>query len=561
MRASRNDDWRNLAAGGSRPECEGYETNRRRATAVTQADPGDDNSFELRKLPAIALRRRWWLLGPFFSLGLLGLIAAETWSLRYRSEARILVEQHVSEQYLAPNIVASMQTRLDSATQQVMSRDSLERISEQITKYAIEPSAMDTESMIDSLRRDLRIDVAPAQNRAGELATCTISYRSTSPRMAQRVTQLVTASFIDETLRSQTQQANDTTIFLESELQEAEKSVSRQRAELQAYERRFLGQLPNQQQSNLQILSSMQTQIEASTAALDRAEQQRIYLESMRSQYQALEDALASEQANRTRADGTPARSDAVERRLEEMRAELAGLRSRYMASHPDIRSLQVRIAELEQAPRNTAASPQASDQRVLRSNRIAMAEIDSRLSAITVEIATLRRRVQDLQQRLPAYEARLESAPIREQQLAELTRSYESARSHYDSLLQKKLQSGMASKLEERRKDERFVVLDPANLPTQPSGKRQIVLMGWVLGLGLGVALVAYREVADATIHDEDDLCRWTSLPFLGVVPVVRSAREQVRNAWIGRLEAAAVALLTIASGTLALRSLIGTL
>jgi capsular polysaccharide biosynthesis protein len=185
--------------------------------------------------------------------------------------------------------------------------------------------------------------------------------------------------------------------------------------------------------------------------------------------------------------------------------------------------------------------------------------EVGSRLKAVALEIASLRKDVEDLRKKIGAYEARLELTPIREQQLAELTRSCEDARTYYESLLQKKLQSGMATKLEKRQQGERFRILDPASLPKQPEGKTKIIVLGWLLGLFVGGGLTVSREMADPTVHDEDDTARWSSLPVLGSIPVFRSKREQRRKRWFLRLESTAAVLLGLMSIAAAVHSYLG--
>src|ERR1700730_8949044 len=75
---------------------------------------------------AIAFRRRWWILLPLF------LTWAAVWGVSwlvpstYQSEALILVEQQkVPDQFVAPNVTNNLQERLQSMTQQILSRTRL----------------------------------------------------------------------------------------------------------------------------------------------------------------------------------------------------------------------------------------------------------------------------------------------------------------------------------------------------------------------------------------------------------------------------------------------------
>ncbi|HZP02639.1 MAG TPA: Wzz/FepE/Etk N-terminal domain-containing protein, partial [Terriglobia bacterium] len=80
---------------------------------------------------AILVRRRWSLLGPFFAAALLSFLVAMRWPPKYESEALILVEQQkIPERYVTPNVVGDLQERLQSMTQQILSRTRLQHLIE-----------------------------------------------------------------------------------------------------------------------------------------------------------------------------------------------------------------------------------------------------------------------------------------------------------------------------------------------------------------------------------------------------------------------------------------------
>src|SRR5580700_2192697 len=76
---------------------------------------------------AIAVRRRWWILLPLF------LVWAAVWGaswflpVSYTSESMILVEQQkVPDQYVVPNVASNLQYRLQSLTEQILSKTRLQ---------------------------------------------------------------------------------------------------------------------------------------------------------------------------------------------------------------------------------------------------------------------------------------------------------------------------------------------------------------------------------------------------------------------------------------------------
>src|SRR5438045_5006216 len=126
---------------------------------------------------AIARRRRWWLIAPL----LLGwaMVMSAAWYLppRYRSETVIIVEQQkVPEQYVLPNVAADLQQRLQSMTQQILSRTRLLGIINTFHLYSKKRNNSDTDLAVEGMRRDVKIELVQAPGRPWELSAFKISY-------------------------------------------------------------------------------------------------------------------------------------------------------------------------------------------------------------------------------------------------------------------------------------------------------------------------------------------------------------------------------------------------
>jgi polysaccharide biosynthesis transport protein len=105
-------------------------------------------------------------------------------------------------------------------------------------------------------------------------------YSSRDPHVAQQVTSELTNLFINENLEVRQQQSEDTTKFLESQLETARKILSDQEEKIREFKGQHVGELPAQVGSNLQILAGMQSQLQSEEDALNTAKQQRVYLET-----------------------------------------------------------------------------------------------------------------------------------------------------------------------------------------------------------------------------------------------------------------------------------------
>jgi len=474
----------------------------------------------------IAVRRRWELLGPLFALGLLGCVAALVWPVRYRSEALIMVEQQkVPEQYVTPNIVADIQDRLQSMTEQILSRTRLGELIEQFNLYPKERARMTAAKRVDMMRQDITIEPARASARTGEPTAFLITYIAPERKVAQQVVIKLTSLFIGDNLRSRDEQSTDTTNFLETQLAASRKELAETEQRLREYKMQYLGELPQQEQSNLQILSSMEAQLNTASTELDRLQQEKTYLESMRAGYRSLSPSGVSTSVNPT-ADPLP-----------QLQAKLADLQSRYTDQYPEVIRTKEEIAHLQalqlQKKSTGARSPSvsgATEAPAVEASQPGLIEMDSRLKAVREDIENRGKGLNTLRQNIRTVQGHLNLTPVREQQLAGVTRDYENAKAQYQSLLQKESQSELATNLEKRQQGEQFRIIDAASLPEKPvePNRAEIILGGWLLGLMAGIGLTAFKQVTDTRLYGERDVRNITPLPILITVPELTSPGKQ---------------------------------
>src|SRR6267154_44423 len=187
----------------------------------------------------IALRRRWWILLPLF-LGWL-VIWGVSWFLptEYQSEALISAEQEkVSDTYVMENVNVNLQNRLQSTTQQVLSRASLQSIIDRFKLYSTRPrfgGFFKSKDPVDRMRSDIKIELIGSPGYRGELITFKIHYTADTPELAQQINDELTNLFIDENVKAQRQLSENTTAFLGKELEDARAKMEEQQNLVAAY--------------------------------------------------------------------------------------------------------------------------------------------------------------------------------------------------------------------------------------------------------------------------------------------------------------------------------------
>jgi succinoglycan biosynthesis transport protein ExoP len=506
---------------------------------------------------AIVLRRRWYILLPIFVLWASAWVVSWLIPATYQSEALVLIEQQkVPEQYVIPNVSVNMQDRLKSMTQQILSRTRLQSTISHFDLYQTRPrwAFMQAQDPIEQMRKDITIELVEAPGRPGQLTAFKIRYSANTPQLAQKVNGELTSLFINENLKSQQQLSEGTTAFLQSQLANARARLEEQEVKVRAFKANHLGNLPSQMETNVQILSGLQSQLQSAQRALDAANQQRLYLESLQQEYQSI-------QANLDNGKTNVALPGALNKDLLDARQKLQEAQLRYTDDHPDVIKLQDKVSKLEKLqqeadsqdvaskspPRPTSGIDPGAAIEVQRGSTTPMMQTQSQLKANRLEIQNYQQREKTIEADIAAYQARLNSTPATEQELADISRGYEESKANYNSLLQKQNQSQLATSLEERQQGEQFHTLDPPSLPVGPSAPNHLLFSigGMILGCAMGVGLTAFLEVTDARVRHEKDLADIVPVKILIGIPYLDAPGEDRSRVLFQRMEFAAAAAL----------------
>ena len=508
----------------------------------------------LKDYIAIARRRLWWLVIPLVLGWAMVLSAAWFVPPRYRSETVIIVEQQkVPEQYVLPNVAADLQQRLQSMTQQILSRTRLLGVIDSMQLYGQNNKQRDPDVLVQQMRRDIKIDMVQAPGRPWELSAFKISYSAPNPALAQQVTNKLSSLFIEENLRNRQQLSENTTKFLENQLETARKNLADQEERLSDFKSRYLGELPEQLQTNIQILSGLQARLQAATEALDKANQQKLYLESLLNQYRSLRAQLVAVHGNSTVNPLT------IDQELDALRSELVTLSGRDTANHPDVVRVKEQIAATEKLKEDMEAIAKSGKPEDLKESGgkpksladlqaiSPMLQIEGEVKSNKLEIANRQQELRDIQRQIELYQNRLNLTPVREQQLAAITRDHDQSRANYESLLNKKMQSEMATSLEKRQEGEQFRIIDPPNFPQKPywPNRFKFSLIGLAFGMLLAVGIATWVETIDERIYSQKDLESVTPVPILIAIPLLATASEQGRQLRYRRLQLTAAGLL----------------
>jgi polysaccharide biosynthesis transport protein len=509
------------------------------------------------------LKRRWpWIVG----VGTLTALATIFVSLRlpnsYKSEATVLVvQQQVPERYVTPTTTTEISQALEAMKQDVLSRGRLLAIIEDLNLYPKERARSAPEQLVARMRDDIEIEPLLANASRRDVNAFNISFIADTPQLAQEVTSRLTTSFIEQNLKSRSDQASTTTRFLHEQLEVAKERLAELEQRIKDYKLQNLGELPEQQQGNLGILAGLQGQLQNVMASLNRAQQQRSYLESLLGEYKRIGARRLPNTLGGAPDTAPPTPLELAEKDLERLKTEKQRLLTLYTAQHPDVLKKDREINEQQRfvdsltakaKPRDkNPTSPQktADDSSTPTEQTALTAQLKSQLEANRLEIDNLSKSEEKLKSQISEYQGRLNLTPVREQQLSGMMRDYEISKQNYADLLSKEMQSQLASSLEKRQEGQQFRLADPPNLPSVPFKPKRLKISfgGMAGGLVLGLLVAIFLDFRSPRFYSHKQVIDALAIPLVVAIPLDLTPSEKKRRTFIAALQWCSSAILVV--------------
>jgi len=486
--------------------------------------------IKLEDIVEIILRRRWWIIVPFCLCVIVGIILGLTLPKYYQAETLVLIQpQKVPTDYVQPVVTTDIDSRLEAFSREILSRSNLEKIMKKFNMYT-EPKyqAFFVEDKIADMRKRISVDLLrrgipgmPARyGGVGSAYAFTISFKGKDPEKVMDVTNALASYFINQNIRFRENEAVGTNDFLRGELNSIREELVAKEKELKNYREKYMGELPEQLGSNLNMLTRLQVQLKGKQSNLIDAQNKLAMLKD-----QIKQGALLFGQGVTVTNDGRITTDFDKPVSLEQAKAMLSYLETRYTSKHPDIIRIKKIISDLEKNKQQNDDSPDGS-QYIPANTKMAVDQIKVSISSLTTDIASLKSQIRK-------YEIRVENTPNREEELKSLERGYESKKASYNMLLNKKLETELSVNMEKKQKGEKFQILDPAMLPEKPisPNMKLLFLLTLVAGPNIGLGLVFLLEYLDTSFRNPRDVESGLGFPVLATVPVIRDRKYQRRQ------------------------------
>ena len=495
--------------------------------------PKTTDTFKIYYYIGLVFKYRWLLIVPFCVALSVGIYFAFTSPLIYQANTLIMVEpQRVPTNFVKSIVTQDITTRISTISQQILSRTNLEKIIDEFHLFSLpKHEKIFFEDKLKNLRERVKINVSRAQSRND---TFSISFSGSDPEVTMKITNALAYNFIDENLKLRESHASGTNTFLQDELYSKRGRLQEIEKTLQKYRKRYMGELPEQLQTNLSILSRMQEQLIEKQKGLRDTKAMLISLENQMEGMLDIQvnDSLWTPEDNFELEDDNSSK-------MEQLKTELTNLKLKYTDRHPDVIKLKDSIARLEEQAEmelengsltpvsEPSESEMAADFPEIGFENLQKVQQDE----IRRDINQQKAEIAELTENIRLYQQRVENTPKREQELFSLKRDYANIKSSYDSLVGRKLEAEIAVNMERKQKGEQFRIIDQAVLPQKPVSPdiKKLFLFSVAAGLCIGGGLIFLLDFLNTSLKQPKDYESELGLAVLATIPKMLSPKDKI--------------------------------
>jgi len=445
------------------------------------------NLFYLKKEKIITVFLVVFALGVYLAVSLPNI---------YRSSTVILLTpQKLPAFYVQSPVTSTLDQRVRSTSEAILSRTRLEQIVEEFNLY---PLSNGMDGRVSKLRRNIQIDV-----RRND--TFAISFDHTIPEKARQVANRLGSLFVNENLEMREQLASGTTAFINMEVDRLRKELEKEEAEVNLYKAEHRFELPEQLDANLRTLEQLRTQLQSNTLRMSSLQERKASLGKQLVEVQNIPTVGSSKD-------------------FETRKLQLQDLLARYSDRHPDVIRLKEEIQSLEAEAKKLSQAKAGVPTPVVRDpvQQVLLKQIED----LNLEINSMQAADAVLRKQIASYQTRVDNSPMRAIELSKISRGYDIKLKKYQDLQGKSHESQLSENMEKKQKGEQFQVVDQANLPQAPVAPNRLFILLGSFGAGLAVAfgLAFVQDNFDTSFKRAEELREYAGVPLLATIPSVSS-------------------------------------
>ncbi|MBX2857273.1 MAG: hypothetical protein KTR17_01315 [Cellvibrionaceae bacterium] len=440
---------------------------------------------EVEPLPSNLLptlnRFKWYIVAATPLLLLCSLVVILILPSIYRAPARVMVEtQQIPSDLVQSTVTAAASEQIDVMRQRVMTRDNLLAIMNKYDYFGLSSaSPLEINLTLEEFRGQVALNiVSTIKGRTKVAIGFLISFGSKDPAIAQAITNDLVSLFLSENVKARTERASETTEFLVAEAGKIRAELDQIEATVAEFKRTNKDNLPEHLGLYVEMREDTRKRINENERMINGYQEQ---IRSLTTQLTLVKEQNGGFGTNQSE--------------LVELKKQLRLLQLKYQPNHPDVLNLRDKI-NLIAGGGNSAGD--------LNSSSAAEIDLENQIAGLKDTVTILEKETSNERSKLEDLEQRIIKIPQVERGFVSIKRDYEAKSQQYETIVSKTQSAEMAESLEQERKAERFILLEPPVLPTTASqpNKKKLLLLAFGFSLGLPIGVVGLMGLLDNSVR-----------------------------------------------------------
>lgn len=532
----------------------------------------ENQAIDIKDYLKIIKRRSKFLWIPFVVISILSIVLSVVLPPVYRSMATILIEeQEIPSELVRSTVTTFADQRIQIISQRIMTRANLMEIIKKYDLYPEERKTKSEERILEQMRKSLKIETISADvanaNGASSKATIafTLAFNDKNPGTTQKVANELTSLFLKENIKSRTESAQNTALFLTEESRRLKDKIQELQTQLATFKEKNLNELPQISQLNQQELTALGSQLLSLDAQERSLHERQFYLEgelalidpnamattadgnrvfNIKDRLRVLESEYPSLQSNYSanhpdvlkakreidslkKQSGSDTDLNKMNAELTDKKTDLALLLKQYSSKHPDVLKLQKQIGALQQTMVSSKDTESANSS--VQSDNPAYITLKAQLATIHSELESVLYTRSEIHKKMNNLRQSLRQAPLVEKEYTDLAQELDNTNARYREVSSREMEAQISQQLEVERKGERFTLIDPPQEPLEPVSPNRVAILflGFVFALASGAGSVFFAEMLGGTINNEKNITAILGVPPLSSIPYLESQEE----------------------------------
>lgn len=468
-------------------------------------------------------RFRWIALGIAWVIALVGWLYVYSLPDQYQSSARVHIDTQsaISPLLSGMAITPNADEQVNLLIKTVMSRPHLRDIARATGLDLTATTPSQEQALIDGLQHRLSLN-----NTGGNTDVYSIGYTSGSAKTAQAVVQEVISIMTTINLSSPAagQNSSQAVSFLNQEVDKYRDKLTETEKALAQFKKNHAELMPGTDDyvSRLQSLN----------ASIDSLQDQLASARDRRAN-------IAQQMQGGGGSGVPPAQSVQIQRldsQIDQQQQQLSQMLTKYTPEHPDVIAARRALAQLKSRRESELANLRAHPSRIQVPEGAGSGPdsgLVGQLNDAKVQISTLESSLQRKQSQLTALRSGADDMNDAQAQLAELSRNYQVTRDQYEKLLSRLYSARLSTDVQKSSGGLEFRVIDPPEVPAEPSGPPRVILMIMSLlgAVAAGVVFALFLAQIRPVFSSRRTLTQATGYPVLGSISMALTPGERARR------------------------------